>query len=44
MVVSATATSILLGTTNPALIAVGASVGLLPDVDISMSIAGRVLP
>ncbi|MCC5625182.1 metal-dependent hydrolase [Nostoc sp. CHAB 5715] len=32
------------GTANPAVIAVGAIAGLLPDIDISTSPAGRVLP
>ncbi|MBO3461217.1 metal-dependent hydrolase [Aetokthonos hydrillicola Thurmond2011] len=44
MVVSATATSLILGTANPAVIAVGAVSGLLPDVDISTSFAGQILP
>jgi inner membrane protein len=44
MVVSATATSLLLGTANPAVVAFGALAGLLPDVDISTSFAGRVFP
>ena len=44
IVVSATATSVILGTTNPAIIAVGAIAGLLPDIDVSTSISGRVFP
>ncbi|MBR8832972.1 MAG: metal-dependent hydrolase [Stigonema ocellatum SAG 48.90 = DSM 106950] len=44
IVVSATATSLLLSTANPALIAIGGIAGLLPDVDISTSWAGRILP
>ncbi|MDF5716864.1 MAG: metal-dependent hydrolase [Rhizonema sp. NSF051] len=44
IVVSATATSLILGTANPAVITVGAVSGLLPDVDISTSAAGKVLP
>lgn len=34
----------LLGTASPTMIAVGAIAGLLPDIDISTSPAGRVLP
>ncbi|MFK0729576.1 MAG: metal-dependent hydrolase [Gloeotrichia echinulata HAB0833] len=44
LLISGTATSLLLGTANPTIIAVGAIAGLLPDVDISTSPAGRVLP
>ncbi len=44
LVVSATMTSLILGTANPAIVTVGAVCGLLPDVDISTSVAGRVLP
>ncbi|MEA5595708.1 metal-dependent hydrolase [Rivularia sp. UHCC 0363] len=44
LLVSGTATSLLLGTASPTQIAVGAIAGLLPDIDISTSIAGRVLP
>jgi inner membrane protein len=44
IVVSAGATSLMLSTANPVLIAVGALTGLLPDVDISTSWAGRVFP
>ncbi|MDF5723702.1 MAG: metal-dependent hydrolase [Rhizonema sp. PD37] len=44
IVVSATATSLILGTANPAIVTLGAVSGLLPDVDISTSAAGRVLP
>ncbi|MBD2666677.1 metal-dependent hydrolase [Richelia sinica] len=44
LLISGTATSLLLGTANPAVIAVGAIAGLLPDIDISTSPAGRVLP
>lgn len=40
LVVSATATSLILGTANPAIVTVGAVSGLLPDVDISTSVAG----
>jgi inner membrane protein len=44
LLISGTATSLILGTANPAIILVGAIAGLLPDVDISTSPAGRVLP
>ncbi|YAF99280.1 MAG: metal-dependent hydrolase (plasmid) [Nodularia sp. CChRGM 3473] len=44
LLISGTATSLLLGTANPTMIAVGAIAGLLPDIDISTSPAGRVLP
>jgi inner membrane protein len=44
MVVSATATSLLLETANPGLLLIGAVAGLLPDVDISTSVAGRTFP
>ncbi|MBD2341246.1 metal-dependent hydrolase [Calothrix sp. FACHB-156] len=44
LLISGTATSLLLGTASPAIIAVGAIAGLLPDIDISTSPAGRVLP
>jgi inner membrane protein len=44
LLISGTATSLLLGTANPAVIAAGAIAGLLPDIDISTSPAGRVLP
>jgi inner membrane protein len=44
LLISGTATSLLLGTASPTIIAVGAIAGLLPDVDISTSPAGRVLP
>lgn len=44
LLISGTATSLLLGTANPAVIAVGAIAGLLPDIDVSTSPAGRVLP
>lgn len=39
-----TATSLILSTANPVILTVGAAAGLLPDVDISTSPAGRVLP
>ncbi|MCC5670590.1 metal-dependent hydrolase [Nostoc sp. CHAB 5784] len=44
LLISGTATSLLLGTASPTIIAVGAIAGLLPDIDISTSPAGRVLP
>jgi inner membrane protein len=44
LLVSSTATSLLLGTANPVVLTIGAIAGLLPDVDISTSPAGRVIP
>ncbi|MDF5712155.1 MAG: metal-dependent hydrolase [Nostoc sp. S4] len=44
LLISGTATSLLLGTASPTLIAAGAIAGLLPNIDISTSPAGRVLP
>ncbi|MBH8564475.1 metal-dependent hydrolase [Nostoc sp. CENA67] len=44
LLISGTATSLLLGTASPTIIAVGAIAGLLPDIDVSTSPAGRVLP
>ncbi|AFY51364.1 putative membrane-bound metal-dependent hydrolase (plasmid) [Nostoc sp. PCC 7524] len=44
LLISGTATSLLLGTASPTVIAVGAIAGLLPDIDVSTSPAGRVLP
>ncbi len=44
LLISGTATSLLLGTASPTIIAVGAIAGLLPDIDISTSPQGRVLP
>lgn len=44
LLISGTATSLLLGTASPTVIAVGAIAGLLPDIDISTSPAGRVFP
>ena len=44
LLISGTATSLLLGTASPTIIATGAIAGLLPDIDISTSPAGRVLP
>ncbi len=43
LLISSTATSLILGTANPSILMVGAIAGLLPDVDISTSVAGRVL-
>ena len=44
LLISATATSLILNTASPTIIATGAIAGLLPDIDISTSPAGRVLP
>lgn len=44
MVVGATATSLGLGTADSVLLATGAIASLLPDIDISVSPAGRVFP
>lgn len=44
LLISGTATSLFLGTASPTIIAMGAIAGLLPDIDISTSPAGRVLP
>lgn len=44
LLISGTATSLLLGTASPTIIATGAIAGFLPDIDISTSPAGRVLP
>ncbi|MBD2777867.1 metal-dependent hydrolase [Iningainema tapete] len=44
MLISGTAGSLLLGTASPTIIAIAAAAGLLPDIDISTSPAGRVLP
>lgn len=44
LLISGTATSLVLGTARPDLILVGAVAGLGPDVDISDSPAGRVFP
>lgn len=44
MLISATATSLFLQSADPVLITVGAVAGLMPDVDISRSWAGRALP
>ena len=44
LLISGTASSLLLQTADPVLIAVGAIAGLLPDVDVSTSPAGKVFP
>ncbi len=44
LLISAAATSLILGTASPAIIAVGAIAGLFPDIDISSSPVGKVLP
>jgi inner membrane protein len=44
LLISGTASSLLLQTADPVLIAVGAIGGLLPDIDVSTSPAGKVFP
>lgn len=44
LLISGTAASLLLGTADPTVIAVGAIAGLLPDIDVSTSPAGRMFP
>jgi len=44
LLISGTAASLLLQTADPVLIAVGAIAGLLPDIDVSTSPAGKVFP
>jgi inner membrane protein len=44
LLISGTAASLLLGTADPVVIAVGAIGGLLPDIDVSTSPAGRLFP
>ena len=44
LLISGTASSLLLGSADPVIIAVGAIAGLLPDVDVSTSPAGKVFP
>ena len=44
LLISGTAASLLLQTADPVLISVGAIGGLLPDVDVSTSPAGKVFP
>jgi inner membrane protein len=43
LAISGLMTSLILGTAEPTIVSVGAIAGLLPDVDISKSPAGRVL-
>ena len=44
LLISGTAVSLLLETADPVLITVGAIGGLLPDIDVSRSSAGRLFP
>ena len=44
LLVSGTGASLLLGSADPVIIAVGAIGGLLPDIDVSTSPAGRMFP
>jgi len=44
LLISGTATSLFLATADPNIIIVGAIAGILPDVDVSTSLAGRSLP
>ena len=44
LLISGAASSLLLQTADPVLIAVGAIGGLLPDVDVSTSPAGKIFP
>ena len=44
LLISGTAASLLLGSADPTIIVVGAMGGLLPDIDISISPAGRLFP
>jgi inner membrane protein len=44
LLISGTAASLLLGSADPVVIAVGAIGGLLPDIDVSTSPAGRLFP
>lgn len=44
LLISGTAASLFLGTADPVVIAVGAIGGLLPDIDVSTSPAGRLFP
>lgn len=44
LLISGTATSLLLGTADPVVISIGAIAGLLPDIDVSTSPAGRLFP
>ncbi|OCQ92269.1 hydrolase [Nostoc sp. MBR 210] len=44
LLISGTAVGMITGTADPSVLVVGAIAGLMPDVDISTSPAGRVLP
>jgi inner membrane protein len=44
LAISGVMTGLILGTADPVVLVVGAIAGLLPDVDISQSPAGRLLP
>jgi inner membrane protein len=44
LLISSITTSAVLGSADPAVITVGAIASLCPDVDISISPAGRVFP
>jgi inner membrane protein len=44
LLISGTAASLLLGTADPVVISIGAIAGLLPDIDVSTSPAGRLFP
>lgn len=44
LLISGTAASLLLGTADPVVIAIGAIGGLLPDIDVSTSPTGRLFP
>jgi inner membrane protein len=44
LLISGTATSLLLGTASPTIITIGAIAGLLPDIDVSTSVVGRAFP
>lgn len=44
LLISGTATSLILGTASPTLIVVGAIAGLFPDIDVSSSPVGKVFP
>ena len=43
LAISGLMTSLIVGTADPTIVSVGAIAGLLPDVDISKSPAGRIL-
>lgn len=44
LLISGTAVSLILGTADPVLISIGSIAGLLPDIDVSTSLAGRLFP